>query len=280
MTRPGELPKAFVTLAPGASHTGEEIQDFIADQVASYKKIRLIEFIDETGRIAAETNGLFRTSSHGPPGHGATARRAIAGRSSRVHRGLLAFVVFAVVATSCGSEPDEQLVVSVPTAAAAAPTTAPVATAVPTTELVAPTPTALTVVVAPTATPQAAAPVQEPTSSPEPETTAVAVDEDEPVAPAPTAVPVEPTPPPVAGSQAVLAANGGEVYTLNCARCHAENGTGTDRYGGLIGVGSKYSSAGMIDELTNGHPVTFGFASRLSAEEIASVVAYVKQVFP
>jgi mono/diheme cytochrome c family protein len=36
----------------------------------------------------------------------------------------------------------------------------------------------------------------------------------------------------------------------------------------------------MIAELTTGHPVTFGFADRLSAEEIASVVAYVKSVFP
>jgi len=36
----------------------------------------------------------------------------------------------------------------------------------------------------------------------------------------------------------------------------------------------------MIDELTNGHPVTFGFANELSADEIASVVAYVKAAFP
>ncbi len=91
----------------------------------------------------------------------------------------------------------------------------------------------------------------------------------------------QPTPPPVSGSQTVLAANGAEVYTLNCARCHAENGLGTAQYSAtLIGVGRLYSSQGMIAELTDGHPVTFGFASRLSAEEIASVVAYVKAAFP
>lgn len=97
----------------------------------------------------------------------------------------------------------------------------------------------------------------------------------------PTAAP--PTAAPIVGSQTVLAANGGEVYTLNCARCHAENGLGADtsQYSSpLIGVGNRYSTAGMIAELTNGHPVTFGFAQRLSANEIASVVAYVKATFP
>ncbi|MFT7473608.1 MAG: acyl-CoA synthetase (AMP-forming)/AMP-acid ligase II [Verrucomicrobiales bacterium] len=41
----GEIPKAFITLKPGAEATAEEIQDFVAGQVASYKKIRLVEFI-------------------------------------------------------------------------------------------------------------------------------------------------------------------------------------------------------------------------------------------
>ena len=78
-----------------------------------------------------------------------------------------------------------------------------------------------------------------------------------------------------------MVANGGEVYTLNCARCHGENGMGSAQYSaGLIGVGSRYSAQGMIEELTNGHPVTFGFADRLSPDEIAAVVAYVTSVFP
>ena len=45
-------------------------------------------------------------------------------------------------------------------------------------------------------------------------------------------------------------------------------------------MGAKYTTAGMIAELTTGHPVTFGFADKLSAEEIESVVAYVKAAFP
>jgi len=49
----GELPKAFVTVAPGASLTAEEVQEFVADQVASYKQIRLVEFIDEVPKSAA-----------------------------------------------------------------------------------------------------------------------------------------------------------------------------------------------------------------------------------
>jgi 4-coumarate--CoA ligase len=49
----GEIPKAFVSLKPGAHATGEEIQKFIADQVATYKQIRLIEFIDEVPKSAS-----------------------------------------------------------------------------------------------------------------------------------------------------------------------------------------------------------------------------------
>lgn len=49
----GELPKAFITLAPGAELTAEEVQEFVAGQVASYKKIRLVEFIDEVPKSAS-----------------------------------------------------------------------------------------------------------------------------------------------------------------------------------------------------------------------------------
>ncbi len=42
----GEIPKAFVVLKPGAVATAEELQDFVAGQVASYKQIRQLEFID------------------------------------------------------------------------------------------------------------------------------------------------------------------------------------------------------------------------------------------
>ena len=42
----GELPKAFITLKPGEEASAEDIQTFVAAQVATYKKIRLVEFID------------------------------------------------------------------------------------------------------------------------------------------------------------------------------------------------------------------------------------------
>ena len=49
----GELPKAFVQLQPGVELTEDEIKQFIADQVASYKQIRLLEFIDEVPKSAS-----------------------------------------------------------------------------------------------------------------------------------------------------------------------------------------------------------------------------------
>jgi 4-coumarate--CoA ligase len=49
----GEIPKAFLTLKPGASATGTEVQEFVAGQVASYKQVRLVEFIDEIPKSAS-----------------------------------------------------------------------------------------------------------------------------------------------------------------------------------------------------------------------------------
>jgi acyl-CoA synthetase (AMP-forming)/AMP-acid ligase II len=42
----GEVPKAFVVLKEGQSPTAEEIMEFIAGQVATFKQIRQVEFID------------------------------------------------------------------------------------------------------------------------------------------------------------------------------------------------------------------------------------------
>ncbi len=49
----GELPKAFVTLQAGAELSAEEVQEFVKGQVASYKQIRLVEFIDEIPKSAS-----------------------------------------------------------------------------------------------------------------------------------------------------------------------------------------------------------------------------------
>jgi 4-coumarate--CoA ligase len=43
----GELPKAFVVAAPGSDITAEELQEYVAEHVSSYKRIRMVEFVDE-----------------------------------------------------------------------------------------------------------------------------------------------------------------------------------------------------------------------------------------
>jgi 4-coumarate--CoA ligase len=43
----GELPKAFVVVAPGAELTEQELKDYVAEHVTSYKHIRLVEFVSE-----------------------------------------------------------------------------------------------------------------------------------------------------------------------------------------------------------------------------------------
>ena len=181
-------------------------------------------------------------------------------------------MVAALLLAGCASDA-EPAASEVATAAetatvAAVATTAPPAE--PSASVALPPPTALVV---PTPQPPTPVPTVAPTAEPEPVAAAVESPSSEA---APTAAPAPASDQSLEGQ----IANGAEVYTLNCARCHAENGTGTERYSGLIGVGSRYSTAGMIAELTTGHPVTFGFADRLSADEIASVVAYVKATFP
>lgn len=49
----GEIPKAFITLKPGESTPAEDIQKFVADQVATYKQIRLVEFVDSIPKSAS-----------------------------------------------------------------------------------------------------------------------------------------------------------------------------------------------------------------------------------
>jgi len=47
----GEVPKAFVVLKPGAVATAEEIMAFVAEQVAPYKRLRYVEFIDQIPKV-------------------------------------------------------------------------------------------------------------------------------------------------------------------------------------------------------------------------------------
>lgn len=49
----GELPKAFVVLKEGQQATAEELQEFVAGHVATYKQIRIVEFTDEIPKSAS-----------------------------------------------------------------------------------------------------------------------------------------------------------------------------------------------------------------------------------
>lgn len=49
----GELPKAFVVRRPGSDITEEAVREFVAGQVATYKQLRLVEFIDEIPKSAS-----------------------------------------------------------------------------------------------------------------------------------------------------------------------------------------------------------------------------------
>lgn len=49
----GELPKAFITLKEGSDATAEDIQKFVAEEVAHYKQIRIVQFVDEIPKSAS-----------------------------------------------------------------------------------------------------------------------------------------------------------------------------------------------------------------------------------
>jgi acyl-coenzyme A synthetase/AMP-(fatty) acid ligase len=49
----GEIPVAYVVLKAGASASATEIQAHVAGQVASYKQIRRIEFIEAVPKSAS-----------------------------------------------------------------------------------------------------------------------------------------------------------------------------------------------------------------------------------
>jgi 4-coumarate--CoA ligase len=49
----GELPKAYVVLKPGAEAEADDIMAHVAEHVATYKHIRLVEFTDEIPKSAS-----------------------------------------------------------------------------------------------------------------------------------------------------------------------------------------------------------------------------------
>jgi acyl-CoA synthetase (AMP-forming)/AMP-acid ligase II len=49
----GEIPKAFVVLKPDQTPTADDLMAFIADEVAGYKQIRQLEFVDQIPKSAS-----------------------------------------------------------------------------------------------------------------------------------------------------------------------------------------------------------------------------------
>ena len=49
----GELPKAFIVRAAGAEIAAADLQAFVAEHVATYKQIRVVEFVDEIPKSAS-----------------------------------------------------------------------------------------------------------------------------------------------------------------------------------------------------------------------------------
>ncbi len=49
----GELPKAFVVVGAGQELTEQDVKDFVSDKVATYKQLRIVEFIDEIPKSAS-----------------------------------------------------------------------------------------------------------------------------------------------------------------------------------------------------------------------------------
>jgi 4-coumarate--CoA ligase len=49
----GELPKAFVALKQGQEASEDEIKQFVAEKVATYKQIRILEFVEEIPKSAS-----------------------------------------------------------------------------------------------------------------------------------------------------------------------------------------------------------------------------------
>ena len=79
-------------------------------------------------------------------------------------------------------------------------------------------------------------------------------------------------------------ASGRSVYASNCARCHGADGTGHTTMGEMTQARdltdaawqSRRSAARMIASVTNGRGEMPAFKRKLSRQEIAAAVAYVR----
>ncbi|MEO7539563.1 MAG: cytochrome c [Pyrinomonadaceae bacterium] len=74
--------------------------------------------------------------------------------------------------------------------------------------------------------------------------------------------------------------NGGELFAANCARCHGAAGEGTTKGIPLIsGHALMHAEAEFIEQVNDGTENKMpAFREKLTAEEIAAVVKYVRTV--
>ena len=49
----GEIPKAFVVPKPGEAVTADELMTYVGDRVATFKRIREVEFVDSIPKNAS-----------------------------------------------------------------------------------------------------------------------------------------------------------------------------------------------------------------------------------
>jgi Cu/Ag efflux protein CusF len=77
----------------------------------------------------------------------------------------------------------------------------------------------------------------------------------------------------------VVQINGGEIYKTNCAECHAGTGEGASKGISLLkGHALKHSESEYVEQVTNGEGKKMpAFKDKLSAEQIAAVVKFVRE---
>ena len=73
--------------------------------------------------------------------------------------------------------------------------------------------------------------------------------------------------------------DGGEIYQVNCARCHGASGEGAEKGIPLIsGHALHHSADEYVEQVENGEGVKMpAFKDKLSHEEIAAVVEFVRE---
>ena len=67
----GEIPVAYVVLQQGADATAEQVMDFVAGEVAHYKQVRRLEFIEAIPKSASGKllRRELKRQALGDPGH-------------------------------------------------------------------------------------------------------------------------------------------------------------------------------------------------------------------